>query len=310
MGISIQSIDFDLTSSRKWIVTSSKDCSCRLWSTSTSKCVALAAGHTDAVSSIALSHRLSTYASNCAIFVSGGGDKVLKRWRLLSEFDSYPGDPIELSPTHSVRAHDKDINTIAISPNDALIATGSHDTRIRLWNSQDLSAIITLAGHRKSVWCVRFSPVDKCLASSSGDRTLKLWSLVDYTCLRTLQGHTASVLCLQFVRHGMQIVSAAADGLLYLWTIRNGERENVLDQHTEKVWGLEKLQFNDAEILLSCGSDSQIISWYDATPEEEQVRLESQEKTMILEQQLGNFIRSKRYPEVRFHFLCLLIHLP
>jgi U3 small nucleolar RNA-associated protein 13 len=222
----------------------------------------------------------------------------LKRWRLPSEFDLNSCDPIALSPSHSVRAHDKDINTIAISPNDALIATGSHDTRIRLWNSQDLSAIVTLIGHRKSVWCVRFSPVDKCLASSSGDRTLKLWSLVDYTCLRTLQGHTASVLCLQFVRHGMQIISAAADGLLYLWTIRTGERENVLDKHTEKVWGLEKLQFNDAEILLSCGSDSQIISWYDATPEEEQVQLESQEKTMIMEQQLGNFIRLRKYPEV------------
>jgi U3 small nucleolar RNA-associated protein 13 len=284
--------------SRKWIVTSSKDCSCRLWHTSSGSCAGVALGHTDAVSSIALSQRHSTYTSNCAIFVSGGGDKVLKRWRIPLEQNSYPTKPTELSATYSVRAHDKDINTIAISPNDAMIASGSHDTQIRLWNSQDLTAIVSLVGHRKSIWCVRFSPVDKCLASCSGDRTLKLWSLTDYTCLRTLQGHTASVLCLQFVRHGMQIISAAADGLLYLWTIRTGERESILDKHTEKVWGLDKIQLIDAEILLSCGSDSNLISWYDATSEEESSRLESLERTMLLEQQLANNIRLKRYSEV------------
>lgn len=203
-----------------------------------------------------------------------------------------------LTATHSVRAHEKDINTLAISPNDALIASGSHDTKIRLWHNHDLSPIMTLVGHRKSVWCVRFSPVDKCLASSSGDRTVKLWSLTDYTCLRTLQGHTASVLCLQFVRHGMQIISAGADGLLYLWTVRSGEREYILDKHIEKVWGLDALQFQDTEILLSCGSDSQIITWYDATPEEELERLEMQEKSMIMDQQLNNCIRLKKYSEV------------
>lgn len=99
----------------------------------------------------------------------------------------------------------------------------------------------------------------------------------------------------------MQLVSAAADGLLYLWTIRTGERENILDKHTEKIWGLEKIQFNDAEILLSCGSDSKIISWYDATPEEEEKQLELHEKVVLLEQQLANKIRLGQYSEVNYY---------
>ena len=47
----------------------------------------------------------------------------------------------KLVMTHGVRAHDKDINTLAVSPNDAMIATGSQDKSIRLWRASDLTAI-------------------------------------------------------------------------------------------------------------------------------------------------------------------------
>jgi U3 small nucleolar RNA-associated protein 13 len=257
------------------------------------------------VNAVTLSQRISSYRSNAAIFVSGGGDKVLKRWNipttekiLRKSSHSTSGVIAELIATHSIRAHEKDINALAVSPNDAIIASGSQDSSIRLWSSQDLSSVATLTGHKRGIWCVRFSPVDRCLASSSGDRTVKLWSLTDYSLLRTFQGHTASVLSLQFVRYGMQILSAAADGLIHLWTIRTGESEVILDKHTEKIWALEKITLNDSELLLSAGSDASILCWYDATPEEEMNRLQSLENNLILEQKLANDIRLKRYAEV------------
>ena len=83
----------------------------------------------------------------------------------------------------STHAHDKDITTVDVSPNDTLIATGSQDKTIKLWNSEKLQNMATLKGHKRSVWKVQFSPVDKVLASSSGDRTVKLWSINDYACL-------------------------------------------------------------------------------------------------------------------------------
>jgi len=57
--------------------------------------------------------------------------------------------PTKLQCSHSVRAHDKDINTVAVSPNDALVATGSQDKLIKIWSSTDLSPVATLTGHKR-----------------------------------------------------------------------------------------------------------------------------------------------------------------
>jgi WD40 repeat protein len=82
------------------------------------------------------------------------------------------------------KAHEKDVNTVAVAPNDKLCASGSQDKTIKIWKTENLSLAGVLKGHKKGIWCVEFSPVDRCLASASGDRTIKLWSVADFTCLK------------------------------------------------------------------------------------------------------------------------------
>lgn len=57
--------------------------------------------------------------------MSGSEDQTLKLWRV-------PADPSELqgtdiSASHTERAHDKEINSVAVAPNDKFIASGSMD---------------------------------------------------------------------------------------------------------------------------------------------------------------------------------------
>jgi U3 small nucleolar RNA-associated protein 13 len=295
-------LSVDASPDGKWLVTSSKDRACRVWSVDTCQCVGLAEGHTDAVGCVAVSQRPSTYALKMAAFISGGSDKVLKRWSftpVLTSSISGSCVPVRLIASHSVRAHDKDINTVAIAPNDSMVASGSQDSKIRLWTTSDLTPIATLSGHKRSVWRVCFSPVDKCLASCSGDRSVKLWSLADYSCLRTFQGHSASVLCVRFVNNGMQLMSGASDGLINLWTIRSGELQNTFDHHQDKVWSLEVASSttteDDAGVFISAGSDSTLVFWSDCTVQEENNRIQAIEEKMLLDQKLGNDIRAKRY---------------
>lgn len=95
----------------------------------------------------------------------------------------YPRLVTSLTAVKSVKAHEKDITSIAVSPNDRIIASGSQDKTVKLWDSESLALVASLSGHRRGVWKVVFSPVDKVLASSSGDRTIKLWSMNDHSCL-------------------------------------------------------------------------------------------------------------------------------
>jgi U3 small nucleolar RNA-associated protein 13 len=76
-----------------------------------------------------------------------------------------------------VAAHDKEINAVAVAPNDALAATASQDRTIKLWTLPTLVAGLTLRGHKRGVWAVAFSPVDQVrgAAGTGGCSWGSLW---------------------------------------------------------------------------------------------------------------------------------------
>ena len=118
---------------RRWLCTSSKDRTCRVWDLLNKRCSAVGEGHADAVGSVCVSQRSATYQSKLAFMISGAGDKILKRWPLpVHSFTSGSigrdgkecFEVLKLAVSHNVRAHDKDINTLAVSPNDSMVASG------------------------------------------------------------------------------------------------------------------------------------------------------------------------------------------
>ena len=176
-----------------------------------------------------------------------------------------------------------------------MIGTGSQDKTVKLWNSTDLTLKGTLKGHKRGVWDCQFSSFDRVVATCSGDRTLKLWSLGDFSCVRTFQGHSASTLRTRFLSGGLQLLSSGADGLVKLWTIRTNECEATMDAHTDKVWALDLSP--DGKTLVSGGADSKIVVWKDTTKEQEEIKKESEENNILMEQRLANHLRFKEYEQ-------------
>uniref|UniRef100_A0A8D3DM12 Transducin beta like 3 n=1 Tax=Scophthalmus maximus TaxID=52904 RepID=A0A8D3DM12_SCOMX len=237
-----------------------KDRSVRVWQMDSDggqvRCVAQGSSHTNAVGSIACSRLKSSF------IVSGSQDCTVKVWDLPVDLPSTGADIHQLTASSTEKAHDKDINSVAVSPNDKLLASGSQDRTAKLWSLAEEGSVGLLGvfrGHRRGVWAVCFSPVDQVLATSSADGTAKLWSLQDFSCLKTFEGHDASVLKVIFVSRGTQLLTSGSDGLVKLWTIKTNECVKTLDAHQDKVWGLHASRKDDKVVTAS--ADSNITVW-------------------------------------------------
>ncbi|XP_016078670.1 PREDICTED: apoptotic protease-activating factor 1 isoform X3 [Miniopterus natalensis] len=81
---------------------------------------------------------------------------------------------------HSYEEHSEQVNCCHFTHNrhHLLLATGSSDCVLKLWDLDQKRCRNTMFGHTSSVNHCRFSPDDKLLASCSADGTLKLWDVV------------------------------------------------------------------------------------------------------------------------------------
>eukprot|EP01114_Cavostelium_apophysatum_P021718 TRINITY_DN7651_c0_g1_i2.p1 TRINITY_DN7651_c0_g1~~TRINITY_DN7651_c0_g1_i2.p1 ORF type:complete len:878 (-),score=259.44 TRINITY_DN7651_c0_g1_i2:6-2639(-) len=280
----------DSNANASLLASGSKDHAARVWTTSgdSFRCMAVCTGHTEPVTAVAFGRK------SAAVLFTASNDMTIKCWNIEDAISGESEETKEITAAvFSQKAHEKDINTLAVSPNDKLLASGSQDRTIKLWNTQNMKLIGTLSGHRRGVWCVEFSPVEQVLASSSGDTTIRLWSISDLTCLKTFEGHTNTVLRVSFINSGMQLISSGSDGLLKLWTIKTNECVNTFDDHTDKVWALAVRK--DENEIISGGPDSVINIWEDCTAAILEEQLQASENRILQEQELANCIYSKNY---------------
>ncbi|XP_061455811.1 transducin beta-like protein 3 [Rhineura floridana] len=276
----------------KLFASCAKDKSIRVWQMTEDgqiSCVAQGLGHAHGVSALSCSRMKENFV------VTASQDHTIKVWNLpesLSTKEKTPfPEPLYAYVTEKV--HDKDINSVAVSPNDKLVATGSQDRTAKLWSCKDCALLGVFVGHKRGIWCVQFSPADQVLATSSADGTVKIWDLQDFSCLKTFEGHDASVLKVIFVSQGGQVLSSGSDGLLKLWTIKNNECVKTLDGHEDKVWGLHANKKDNAVVTGS--TDSKVLLWKDVTETELEEEQAKQEEQILKEQQLSNLLHEKQY---------------
>lgn len=200
----------DASSDGDVLASASKDKSARVWVQKTVpgdgssaldwSCVGIAEGHGESVGAIALSRKDS---SSPRFMFTGSQDRTVKMWDITrvaaaSSSSSAEADSESLEKLKSLltlKAHDKDINSLDIAPNDRLLATGSQDKTANIYEIEfafggsvkakgSLKLLGTCKGHKRGVWCVKFSRTERFVATASGDKSVKLWSLDDFSCLK------------------------------------------------------------------------------------------------------------------------------
>lgn len=151
------------------------------------------------------------------------------------------------------------IMSVAVSPNEKLLAAGSANNEIRLWKFHSLVPLFTLQGHSDWVRGIGFSPDSRLLASASEDKTVRLWEVGTGKCLRTLHGHTSLVYGVAFSPDGALLASCGDDQTIRLWEVASGRLLQVLTGHENKVWWVA---FNpDSQLLVSGSDDASVRLW-------------------------------------------------
>ena len=322
-------IALDVDWSGHWIASASKDNTARLWQVDFENnsfiCWATFSGHAESLGAAALPRTIPDDSSPAwkaplehppPYLLTGSQDQTIKKWDIPKE------SPLNSRKASSRaiftrKAHDKDINTIAIHHAGLLFASASQDKTVKIWSTEEGEVQGILRGHKRGVWSIQFSPSQMpavqgeegsvsgkgVVLTGSGDKTVKLWSLTDYSCLRTFESHSQSVLkvawlslpVIRSTKKPIQFVSAGGDGLVKIWDANSGELECTLDNHEDRVWALAV--HPQTNMIVSGSGDSTLTFWKDTSAETQAAASQAALQLVEQEQKLQNHIRVGSYRE-------------
>ncbi|NER38429.1 MAG: TIR domain-containing protein [Oscillatoria sp. SIO1A7] len=188
------------------------------------------------------------FSPDASIIATASDDNTIQLWRR---------DGTLLA---TLEGHEESVKGLDFSPDGQLIVSGSSDNTIRFWNLSG-KLLSSLTAHKGPVNYVSFSPDGKTIASGSDDNTIKLWNRdgIKIEIADILKGHDESVNEVVFSADGQKIASASADGTVKLWK-RDGTELSTLYEHTGAVNGVA-FSPTDNNLLLSVGSDQQVVVW-------------------------------------------------
>ena len=190
-------------------------------------------------------------------FIAYGGDTNFNIRMRYSDDGDWRGD---------VAGHTDSVYSLAFKPNSYLLASGSYDNTIRIWDVEDvnnLRHVRTLRGHTSRISSVAWSPDGSTLASASADGTVRLWNPNNGINFAVLRGHTESVYCVAWSPDGSLLASGSRDTTIRLWNPDTHDTRRVLRGHNRGVYGLgvSSLVFHpNGQTLASKGGEG-VLLW-------------------------------------------------
>jgi WD40 repeat protein len=236
------------------LASSSADQTIRLWNLANGGSTELLQGRINRVRALA-------YSPDGAFLATGGIDCTVDIW------DVETGECLR-----SLKGHLQPVVCLAFTPTRKcdlepsaqgipvpLLATGSQDCTIRLWNIASGQCVKTLKGHPNGVWSVAFHPSGDLLVSGSNDSTVKLWNPNTGQSLRTLQGYSTGIKSLAFSPDGQLLASSGDNKKINLWSVASGQRQRTLEGHLSWVWCA--VFSHNGQLLASSSNDNTIKLW-------------------------------------------------
>jgi WD40 repeat protein/ankyrin repeat protein len=176
--------------------------------------------------------------------------------------------------------HEKGVSSLSWSHNGSLLASGSFDATIRIWDVESTTCLHVLRDHSDDIQSVQWSPVCQRngtrILSGSVDKTIRVWDLIqDKAVCTILLDHESAVMSVCWSPDGLRFASSSWDGLVRVWDASSLLQIFELKGHSDaarcvswspdgrwlvsgsrdatiRIWSMET--FTEAAVLMSTGS--------------------------------------------------------
>ncbi|QRV96507.1 Vegetative incompatibility protein HET-E-1 [Ceratobasidium sp. AG-Ba] len=213
-------------------------------------------GHSNRIQSIAFSPRETQ-------LLSGSADMTIRVWDLdLAIPTARPPAPIHSTLKAPTINEPLLWISLALSSDGRLIASGSTDNKVRIWDSETGQIIHEpFQRHSGSVWAVAFSPDNSLIATGAEDEYVFVQEVSSGNLLYDpLQSRSGSVRTVAFSPHGQFLATGSSKNTILVWDLNTGALKiDPLTGHSGIVYSV---RFSpDGRHIVSGSSDNTVCIW-------------------------------------------------
>uniref|UniRef100_A0A8B9KSY0 Neutral sphingomyelinase activation associated factor n=1 Tax=Astyanax mexicanus TaxID=7994 RepID=A0A8B9KSY0_ASTMX len=202
-------------------------------------------GHDDAVSQICWRDNQLYTAS---------WDSTVKVWKCMAA-DISSNKRTQFEPLAELE-HEAGVNTIAISPAGTLLASGTKEGTLSVWDLASFSMLHQLSCHSGKIHQVAFSPDSRNILSVGEDSCLKVTDVQTGMLLSTIHAEDEQR-C--FCWDGNVVLSGGQSGSLLVWDLLSSKVIHSIPAHSGPItciWMNEQ-----CSSVITGGEDKQIMFW-------------------------------------------------
>ncbi|KFA52482.1 hypothetical protein S40293_05657, partial [Stachybotrys chartarum IBT 40293] len=254
----------------RYIASASADATLKIWNASTGAHMDTLVGHMAGVSCLAWGPDSNTLAS-------GSDDKAIHLW------DRVTGRP-KITARKSMagqeraplRGHHNYIHCLAFSPKGNILASGSYDEAVFLWDVRAGRLMRSLPAHSDPVSGIDFCRDGTLVVSCSTDGLIRVWDTSTGQCLRTLvHEDNPAVTNVCFSPNGRFVLAFNLDNCIRLWDYVAGSVKKTYQGHRNEKFAIGGcFAIVDGQPLVTSASEDGAIVLWDVKSKEVMQRIE------------------------------------
>ncbi len=152
--------------------------------------------------------------------------------------------PRTITRLATYRGHSKEVYTVSWSPDGKLIASGSGDETVQVWDVARGKNVLSYCGHchkigKGLIQAVMWSPDGKYIVSGSWDKTVRIWDASTGHTISTYRSYYEVVEAVAWSPDGKYIASGNRNGIAHVWDVTSGKKVRNFLGHCGKDANLD-----------------------------------------------------------------------